>query len=160
MWKTMLKYVLAVVAIAVLNCPAPVFAEEAQAHDEATAVKAPARKPFLVAGKMPHLTGVIKQHWDDPALDLTPDQKEALLEIRKATMSAVMGAAKKLEPLESSLAEQAMNATPPDQLAPLVDTIAGLKTEATMAHLKCIHDTIEVLDERQLATLLEMSEAP
>ena len=59
---------------------------------------------------------------------------------------------------ESSLAEQAMAATPPDQLASLVDKISDLKTEATTVHLKCIHDTIEVLDDQQLAKLLELSD--
>jgi hypothetical protein len=33
------------------------------------------------------------------------------------------------------------------------------KTEATMVHLRCIHDTMEFLDDRQLALVLEMSEA-
>ena len=109
---------------------------------------------------MPHLTGILKQHWDDPALKLTPEQKTVLLEIRKSTMSAVMGLAGELDQLESSLAEQAMAATPPDQLAPLVDKIGDLKTEATMVHLRCIHDTMEILDDRQLATILDMSGKP
>jgi hypothetical protein len=75
-------------------------------------------------------------------------------------MSAVMGLAGELDQLETSLAEEAMAATPPDQLAPLVDKISGLKTEATMVHLRCIYDTMEVLDDRQLNTLLDLSETP
>lgn len=125
---------------------------------EAAAPQPPPRMPFLVVGKMPHLTGTLKQHWDDAELALTPDQKEVLLEIRTNTMSAVMGLAEELDQLESSLAEQAMTAIPADTLAPLVDKIGDLKTEATMVHLRCIHDTMEVLDDRQLAALLEMSE--
>ena len=109
---------------------------------------------------MPHLTGILKQHWDDPDLGLTPEQKVVLLEVRKTTMSAVMGLAKELDQLESSLADQAMHGTPPDQLAPFVDKISDLKTEATMVHLRCIHDTMEILDDRQLARVLEMSGAP
>ena len=45
-------------------------------------------------------------------------------------------------------------------LAPLVDKISDLKTEATMTHLRCIHDTMEILDDRQLATLLDMAGTP
>jgi ketosteroid isomerase-like protein len=127
---------------------------------EAAAPKPPARMPFLVVGKMPHLTGTLKQHWDDTDLALTAEQKAVLLEIRKNTMSAVMGLAGELDQLESSLADQAMAATPADQLAPLVDKISVLKTEATMIHLRCIQDTMEILDERQLAAILEMSEKP
>ncbi len=92
--------------------------------------------------------------------ELTPEQKAVLLKIRKNTMSAVMGLAEKLDQLESSLAEQAMAAVPPDQLAALVDKISDLKTEATMVHLRCIYDTMEILDDRQLASLLDMSGTP
>ena len=146
--------------IALLTCTAAVFSEEAHTQDGDAAMKPPTRMPFLVDGKMPHLTGILKQHWDDPDLELTPEQKVVLLEVRKTTMSAVTGLAKELDQLESSLAEQAMDAIPPDQLAPLVDKISDLKTEATMVHLRCIHDTIEILDDRQLATLLDMSGTP
>ena len=158
--RTTIHYALAVVVITLLTCTAAVFSEEAHTPDGSTKMKPPARTPFLVDGKMPHLTGTLKQHWDDPDLELTPEQKAVLLLIRKNTMSAVMGLAKELDRLESSLAEQAMAAIPPDQLAPLVDKISDLKTEATMVHLRCIHDTMEILDDRQLASLLEMSGAP
>ena len=158
--RTIVRNALAAVVITLLTCTAVVLAEETHADDNGTKMKPPTRTPFLVDGKMPHLTGTLKQHWDDPNLGLTPDQKEALLLIRKNTMTAVMGLAEELDELESSLAEQAMAAVPPDQLAPLVDKISDLKTEATMVHLRCIHDTMEILDDRQLATLLDMSGTP
>jgi len=158
--RTIIRLTLAAVVISVLSCTATVLAEEADIDENGAKMKPPARTPFLVAGKMPHLTGILKQHWDDPNLELTPEQKAVLLEIRMNTMSAVMGLAKELDQLESSLAEQAMAAVPPDQLAPLVDKISDLKTEATMVHLRCIHDTMEILDDRQLTTLLDMSGTP
>ena len=157
----MATIVLAAVVIALLTCTVAVASEKTGTQQDSGAkMTPPARMPFLVAGKMPHLTGILKQHWDDPALELTPEQKAVLLEIRKNTMSAVMGLAGELDQLESSLAEQAMAATPPDELAPLVDKISDLKTEATMVHLRCIHDTMEILDDRQLATVLDMSGKP
>ena len=158
--RTIVSNALAAAVIALLTCTAAVLAEDTHTDDSGTKMKPSARTPFLVAGKMPHLTGMLKQHWDDPNLELTPEQKEALLLIRKNTMTAVMGLAEKLDELESSLAEQAMAAVPPDQLAPLVDKISNLKTEATMVHLRCIHDTMEILDDRQLADLLDMSGTP
>jgi len=158
--RFMISSALAAVVITLLTCTAAVLAEETHTDDNGTKMKPPARTPFLVAGKMPHLTGMLKQQWDDPSLELTPEQKEALLLIRKNTMTAVMGLAEELDQLESSLAEQAMAAVPPDHLAPLVDKISDLKTEATMVHLKCIHDTMEILDDRQLATLLDLSGTP
>jgi len=146
--------------IALLTCIVAVSSEEVRTQDGGAAMKPPARMPFLVDGKMPHLTGILKQHWDDPDLELTTEQKAVLLLIRKNTMSSVMDLVGELDQLESSLAEQAMAATPPDQLAPLVDKISGLKAEATMVHLRCIHDTMEILDDRQLATLLDMAGTP
>jgi hypothetical protein len=160
MSRTTIQIALAAVVIALVTCTGPVSSEEVRTQDSGASMKPPARMPFLVDGKMPHLTGILKQHWDDPELLLTPEQKVVLLTIRKSTLSAVMGLVKELDQLESSLAEQAMAAVPPDQLAPLVDKISDLKTEATMVHLRCIHDTMEVLDDRQLATLLEMSGTP
>jgi hypothetical protein len=160
MSRTTIQIALAAVVIALVTCTGPVSSEEVHTQDSGATMKPPARMPFLVDGKMPHLTGILKQHWDDPELLLTPEQKVVLLTIRKSTLSAVMGLVKELDQLESSLAEQAMAAVPPDQLAPLVDKISDLKTEATMVHLRCIHDTMEVLDDRQLATLLEMSGTP
>ena len=150
----------AIVIILLLTCTTAVSSEETHTDDSGTKMKPPARTPFLVAGKMPHLTGILKEHWDDPDLELTSEQKAGLLTIRKNTMSAVMGLAKKLDQLESSLAEQAMAAVPPDQLAPLVDKISDLKTEATMVHLRCIHDTMEILDDRQLAAILDLAGTP
>jgi Spy/CpxP family protein refolding chaperone len=158
--RTIVSNALAAAVIALLTCTAAVSSEEVRTQNGDAAMKPPTRMPFLVDGKMPHLTGMLKQHWDDPNLELTPEQKEALLLIRKNTMTAVMGLAEKLDELESSLAEQAMAAVPPDQLAPLVDKISNLKTEATMVHLRCIHDTMEILDDRQLADLLDMSGTP
>jgi len=160
MSRTTIQIALAAVVIALVTCTGPVSSEEVRTQDSGASMKPPARMPFLVDGKMPHLTGILKQHWDDPELLLTPEQKVVLLTIRKSTLSAVMGLVKELDQLESSLAEQAMAATPPDQLAPLVDKISNLKTEATMVHLRCIHDTMEILDDRQVATLLDMAGIP
>ncbi len=155
--KILPSHVLATMVAALLLISVfPINSEETD--NDSTTMKPPARKPFLVAGKMPHLTGILKQHWDDPDLALTSEQQKVLLEIRANTMSAVMGLAQELEPLESSLAQQAMEGAPPEQLAPLVDTISTLKTRATMVHLTCLHNTMEVLDDRQLTLLLGESE--
>ena len=65
-------YALAAIVITLLTCTAAVLAEETHTYDNGTKMRPPARKPFLVAGKMPHLTGMLKQQWDDPNLELTP----------------------------------------------------------------------------------------
>jgi len=46
--------------------------------------------------------------------------------------------------------------TTPDELHALVQTIAGLKAEATMIHLRCIYDTSKLLDQQQLDVLKQL----
>ncbi len=109
-------------------------------------------KPFLILGKMPHLTKLVMRHWDD--LKLSDTQKEELIKIRKATMGAVKSLKPQIMQLENEVAKAAMEGAKPESLKAKVDQIAKLKAEATMAHLKCIHDTKKVLTPQQLKILL------
>ena len=109
------------------------------------------QKPFLILGKMPHLTKLVMMHWDD--LGLSDDQKAKLVEIRKATMGAVKTLKPKIMKLENEVAKATMEGAEPDSLKAKVDEIAKLKAEATMAHIKCIYNTKKVLTPEQLAKL-------
>ena len=106
--------------------------------------------PFLINGKMPHVTKVIKQNWDSQTLALTDAQKEKLLEVRKSTMNSVMKLQKEISPLEKEVAVSTMSGALPESLKAQVDQIAKLKAQATMAHIKCIYDTKNILDPKQL----------
>ena len=112
--------------------------------------------PFLIIGKMPHLTKLVKKHWDDPKLALREDQKPKLLKIRKETIKTVMSLAKEIRALEKEIAAAAMKGEMPENLKPKVDKLAKLKAEATMAHIRCIYNTKNVLDEAQLNYLLNL----
>ncbi len=109
------------------------------------------QKPFLILGKMPHLTKLVMMHWDD--LGLSDDQKAKLVEIRKATMGAVKTLKPKIMKLENEVAKATMEGAEPDSLKAKVDEIAKLKADATMAHIKCIYNTKKVLTPEQLAKL-------
>ena len=109
-------------------------------------------KPFLILGKMPHLTKLVMRHWDD--LNLSDTQKEELIKIRKATMGAVMQLKPQIMKLENEVAKAAMEGAKPESLKAKVDQIAQLKAKATMAHLKCIYDTKKILTPRQMKLLL------
>ncbi len=109
------------------------------------------QKPFLILGKMPHLTKLVMMHWDD--LGLSDEQKEKLTQIRKETMGAVKSLKPKIMKLENEVAKATMEGADPDSLKAKVDEIAKLKAEATMAHIKCIYNTQKVLTPEQLAKL-------
>jgi hypothetical protein len=106
-------------------------------------------KPFLIQGKLPHLTMMIKQMWDDEDLALTKEQKAKLLKIRKTTI----GALKKLKPqvaqLEAEIVAAAQAGENPKKLQAKIEQLAKLKAEATMVHLQCIYNTRKILTQDQ-----------
>ena len=106
--------------------------------------------PFLITGKMPHLTKLLMQQWDNSDLHLSDEQKSRLLVVRKETIGDVQKLGKKISPLEEQVAEGSLSGKTPDELESLVQAIAGLKAEATMVHLRCIYNTGNILDQQQL----------
>ena len=109
--------------------------------------------PFLITGKMPHYTGILKANWEDSKLNLTQEQKTKLLEVRKNTLNAVFALKKKLAPLEQEVAQKILSGSTPKELSAIVNKIAQYKVEATTAHLQCIYDTQEILTKEQLNLL-------
>lgn len=112
--------------------------------------------PFLISGKLPHLTKLLIKQWDNPALNLSSSQKTKLLVIRKNTIANVQALTTEITPLESKVAEGIFAKKTPEELKYLVETIASLKAQATMVHLRCIYNTREVLEEQQLNLLLNL----
>ena len=114
------------------------------------------QSPFLITSGLPHLTKLLIQQWDNSTLNLTEEQKTQLLVVRNETISGV----KRLKPQIVSLQKQVTDGIfvgkTPDDLASVVQTISKLKTEATMIHLKCLHDTNQVLSQQQLDILLRL----
>ncbi len=111
------------------------------------------QSPFLIQGKMPHLTMLVKQNWDNEKLDLTTQQRKKLKQIRQKTMSGVVSLRGEIFPLEKSIAKASTNGATPTSLEEDVDKLAELRAEATMIHLKCIYDTKKVLTKKQLQLL-------
>ncbi len=108
---------------------------------------------FLINGKMPHLTKLIKQQWNNPQLELTEKQKNQLLALRKETMAAVKIIGGQVPDLENQVASAIMSGASPDSLHPLVTQISALKEKATMIHLNCIYKTRKILSDKQIALL-------
>ena len=112
--------------------------------------------PFLIMGKMPHYTGILKANWEDKDLNLTKEQKTKLLKVRKDTLKIVFGVKKKLAPLEREVANKIISGSTPKELSAIVNEIAKYKIQATTAHLQCIYDTQVILTKKQLELLDEL----
>jgi len=112
--------------------------------------------PFLIMGKMPHYTGILKANWENDKLNLTKEQKTKLLQVRKNTLKIVFGVKKKLAPLEKEVANKIIAGSTPKELLAIVNKIAEYKVQATTAHLQCIYDTQKILTKKQLDLLNEL----
>jgi len=110
-----------------------------------------ANAPFLIMGKMPHMTKQVIMHWDD--LKLSKDQKEKLTKIRQETMGAVKSLKPQIVKLENEIAKATLSGAKPETLKEKVDQVAKLKAQATMAHIKCIYNTKNTLNKEQLELL-------
>ncbi len=120
----------------------------------ATAGSPKKASPFLITGKLPHLTKILMQEWDNPALQLTAPQKSKLLVVRKQTITGIKRLGKEINSLEKQVAAKIFAGSAPEKLYPLVQSIASLKTEATMHHLRCIQNTRNILNKQQLSFLM------
>ncbi len=108
--------------------------------------------PFLIIGKMPHLTRLVKSNWDK--LDLTKEQQEKLIKLRKETISNIKSLTPKIRKLEKEVAKSALLGDEPKSLKDKVNEIAALKAKATMVHIKCIYETKKILTPKQLEKIL------
>ncbi len=115
--------------------------------------------PFLIIGKLPHLTGILIKEWDSPELGLTAQQKRWLKVVREETIADVKRLSSEVSTLEKQVVDGINSGLEPDDLYPTVKEIAKLKTEATMVHLKCIYDTRKILKPEQMQYLLGLRSA-
>jgi len=118
---------------------------------------AKASNPFLIHRGLPHLSKLLMQRWDDPALGLTAEQKAKLLPIRKETMAGVRKYKPQVMQLEQSIRQAALAGTDPKELETKVAELSRLKKELTMVHLNCIYRTKQVLSPVQWKALLPMN---
>jgi hypothetical protein len=106
-------------------------------------------KPFLIQGKLPHLTMMIKQMWNDEDLALTKEQKTKLLEVRKETVSKLQKLKPQVAQLEAKIVQAVQDGEEPQNLQTDVKKLAQLKAKATMTHLQCIYKTRQILTKDQ-----------
>jgi len=111
--------------------------------------------PFLInSERLPHFTKLLIQNWDKAKLGLTDEQKAKLLPVRKETLSAVKKLKPQIEELEGDITDEIKDGESPESVDAQLHKLATLKMEATKIHLKCIADTIAILNEKQVEFLL------
>jgi len=110
--------------------------------------------PFLIKHGLPHLTKMIMPYMNDPAFNLTSEQKFELAKVRKTTMKAVMEAKSKVMTLRREIVQASQAGVSSDKLKDKVAELALVEAAATMAHLKCIEATKDILTKDQMYFLL------
>ena len=119
-----------------------------------TMMKKKMNSPFLIKHGLPHMTKMVMPYIDDPAFNLTEEQKVKLTEIRKETMGSIMKIKPEVMQLRREIVQASTSGTAADSLKAKVEKLASLEAEATMTHLKCIEKTKAVLTKDQLLFLL------
>jgi len=136
------------------NFPTPEFValiNEMQTNGKMNAL---INSPFLLNSRaLPHMTKVLVENWDKGTLALSVEQKEKLLVVRKETITTVKSIKKKIKVLEAEIIEIVVDGEDLKNANSKIDEVAGLKSEATRAHLKCIADTVEILNDEQMELL-------
>ena len=144
-----------IAAYVVENFPSEKFTKmikEIHTNDTLNALKS---SPFLMnSDGLPHLTKLLLKNWDKADLALSPEQKEKLLVVRKETLTTVKKVKQQIVSLEEKVLETMVDGDDYKALGSTVDEIAKLKAMATKAHLKCIAETLEILNDEQVAYLL------
>ncbi len=126
--------------------------KEMQTNGKLTSLE---NSPFLInTPRLPHLTKLLLQNWDKAALALTKEQKEKLLVVRKETLSAIKKIKKEVQALENEIVEMLVDSEAISDIDKKVEQVAKLKTEATKVHIKCITNTMGILNDAQVEFLL------
>lgn len=110
--------------------------------------------PFLIKHGLPHMTKMIMPYMNDPAFNLTSEQKFQLAKVRKETMTAIMEAKPKVMQLRKEIVKASQAGVSADKLKDKVAELALVEAAATMTHLKCIEETKAILTKDQMYFLL------
>ena len=145
---------------AIKTFPTPKFVQMITSMHKNGKMNGLKNSPFLMnQEELPHLTKMLMQNWDKAKLGLTNEQKAKLLVVRKETMTGVKKIKKALRVLNADIMEMMVDAEDLAKIQPKVDEVAKLKAAATMIHLKCLKDSIEVLTDEQMEYILPFWDA-
>jgi len=137
------------------NYPTEKFVKLINKMQTDSKINALKNSPFLMnIDALPHLTKILMHNWDKEALNLSKEQKEKLLVVRKETMTGVKKIKKALIPLQNEIMDLMYDGADLKSIQSKVDEVAKLKAQATMIHLKCLKDSIKILTDEQMEYIL------
>jgi len=113
---------------------------------------------FLVSKNLPYLVGVALFHPHSDTLNLSKEQLDKLVEMKKTIVPVSAKLAKEVKTLELKLANAiVVEKQDPTTLHPLVEKIASIKVKMTNAHLACIHTVQGLLSAEQFDRLIQLA---
>lgn len=113
---------------------------------------------FLITKNLPFLVGMTLYDPSSSNLELSQEQIDAILKIKKELMADAAKKALVVKKLELELMQKISfkHKTPPmSEFYPTVDEIAKLRAELTKIHLDCIEKVKAVLTEEQFEEMLD-----
>ena len=141
----------------VANFPSKKFTEmmkEVKLYQEINELR---HSAFLVnQNGLPKLTKLLMENWGKGKLSLSASQKEKLLTIRHEIIETVMEIKGEVEVLEADIIEMTVDGDDIENIEVKVYEVAKLKAKATVTQIRCLKNTLEVLNDKQLFTLLPM----
>ncbi len=113
---------------------------------------------FLMPKNLPYLVGMTLYHPSSSNLELSKQQIEAILNIKKELMSAAAKKALVIKKLELDVMQKISfkhKSVKAAELYPAIDEIAKLRAELTKIHLDCIEKVKAVLTPEQFEEMLD-----
>lgn len=111
--------------------------------------------PFLMnQSSLPKITQLLMKNWGKGKVKLSSEQKEKLLHIRSRVISGIKTIKEELYEVERDILELTMYEGEIELISIKVTEASKLKAEATMIQIKCIIESVEILNEEQLSGLV------
>jgi len=139
------------------NFPSKKFVEsraEAKLYKEIHELK---NSPFLMnQSSLPKITLLLMQNWGKGKLGLSKVQKKKLLNIRDRVILGIKTIKEELYEVERDILELTMYEGEIELISIKVTEASKLKAQATMIQIKCIIESVDILNEEQLSVLVPL----
>lgn len=139
------------------NFPSKSFVEsraEAKLYREIYNLK---NSPFLLnQSALPKITQLLMQNWGKGKLGLDEEQKRKLLAIRHSVIGQLKEIKDKLYYLEQEIIEMTIDAEEIELIELKVNEVAKLKAKSSMIQIRCIIQSVKILNPKQLAVLVPL----
>lgn len=105
---------------------------------------------------LPKITKLLMESWGKGKLSLTDTQKEKLIIIRDDIVEIIMDIKEEVASLEREIIEMTVDDEDIENIEVKVFEVSKLKAKATVVQIRCLKNTMEILNEKQIYTLLPL----